>query len=191
MRYGTCALKVSAVWLLLAGISAGQLNFSVTMNGASEVGPNASTATGTATLVLNEAQDRLTMSLTIVGLDLDGNQTPDFLDDNVGGLHIHRAPVGINGGVVFGLIGINNDTNGDLVIDPVAGTVFSAWDLNEGNGTTLANELANLLSEGLYMNVHTTAYPGGEIRGQIIPEPATLSLLALGAAAVLRKRIMQ
>jgi hypothetical protein len=191
MRYGTCALKVSAVWLLLAGISAGQLNFSVTMNGASEVGPNASTATGTATLVLNEAQDRLTMSLTIVGLDLDGNQTPDFLDDNVVGLHIHRAPVGINGGVVFGLIGINNDTNGDLVIDPVAGTVFSAWDLNEGNGTTLANELANLLSEGLYMNVHTTAYPGGEIRGQIIPEPATLSLLALGAAAVLRKRIMQ
>lgn len=191
MRYGMCALTLSAVWLLLAGVSAGQFNFSVTMNGASEVGPNASTATGTATLVLNEAQDRLTMSLTIVGLDLDGNQTPDFLDDNVVGLHIHRAPVGINGGVVFGLIGINNDTNGDLVIDPVAGTVFSAWDLNEGNGTTLANELANLLSEGLYMNVHTTAYPGGEIRGQIIPEPATLSLLALGAAAVLRKRIMQ
>lgn len=189
MCYRTCAYRVIGVWLLLAGISAGQMDFIASLDGASEVGPNDSTATGTAIFVLNEAQDRLTMSITIVGLDLDGNQTPDNLDDNVIGLHIHRAPVGVNGAVVFGLIGINSDTNADLLIDPVAGTVFSAWDLDEGTGTTLDNELANLLSQGLYINVHTTAYPGGEIRGQIIPEPATLTLLALGAAAVLRRRV--
>lgn len=166
----------------------GQTNFFAWLDGSQEVGPTNSTATGTAVFVLNAAQDRLTIDLTITGLDLDGLQTPDIPQDNVTGLHIHRAPVGVNGGVVFGMIGINNDLNGDLIIDPAAGTVFSAWDLAEGNATTLAAELPNLLAEGLYINVHTTAFPGGEIRGQIVPEPTALGLLAAGALGLFRKR---
>jgi hypothetical protein len=95
----------------------------------------------------------------------------------------------MNGGVVFGFISPNNDTNGDLMIDPVAGTVSSAWDLSEGNGTTLGAQLVNLFNEGLYINFHTVANGGGEIRGQIIPEPATglLLLLAAVAAATYRR----
>ena len=165
----------------------GQTNFFAWLDGSQEVGPTNSTAIGTAIFVLNAAQDRLTIDLTISGLDLNGLQTPGITADNVTGLHIHRAPAGINGGVVFGMIGINNDTNGDLIIDPAAGTVFSAWDLAEGNATTLAAELPNLLAEGLYINVHTTAFPGGEIRGQIVPEPAALGLLAAGGLGLFRK----
>ncbi|OPZ95927.1 MAG: CHRD domain protein [Planctomycetes bacterium ADurb.Bin412] len=182
-------LKSLCFCLLFPVMQAGaQTNFFASLDGSQEVGPTNSTATGTATFVLNAAQDRLTIDLTIMGLDLDGLQTPGITADNVTGLHIHRAPAGINGGVVFGMIGINNDTNGDLIIDPAAGTIFSAWDLAEGNATTLAAELPNLLAEGLYINVHTTAFPGGEIRGQIVPEPAALGLLAAGGLALLRKR---
>lgn len=166
-------------------------NFRATLTGDQENPSVATSAGGTATLQLNDAQDRLTIDVELFGLDLDGNQTPGTDQDDVTLFHIHSAPAGTNGGVVFGFIGPNNDTNGDFVMDPIAGTVSSAWDLNEGNGTTLAAQLSNLFSEGLYLNVHTVANGGGEIRGQIIPEPATGMLLLLAAsvpAAVIRRR---
>ena len=58
------------------------------------------------------------------------------------------------------------------------------WDLNEGNGTTLANELANLKSYSLYLNVHTADHGGGEIRGQIVPEPTSMVLALLSCVAL-------
>ena len=163
--------------------------FRSTLSGAQEVPPNASTATGTATLTLNDAQDRLEISVQLNGIDLDGNQTPDPGDD-LTVAHIHRAPFGSNGPVVFGFVGPNSDVNGDLIIDPFAGTVTSAWDLNEGNGTTLAAELGNLFAGRLYFNFHTNEFPPGEIRGQIVPvpEPTILSSFAmLGLGLFLKK----
>jgi hypothetical protein len=59
--------------------------------------------------------------------------------------------------------------------------------------TTITDAQETQLLDGLwYVNVHSTANPGGEIRGQVVPEPATLLLLAMGAffaiAHTLRKR---
>ena len=155
--------------------------FGASLSGDQEVPPVNSFASGTAKLTLNDEMTRLEMMIQLFGLDLDGNQTPGNMNDDVVGLHIHRGPLGMNGPVVFGLISPNSDSNNDLAIDPVAGTVFSAWDLNEGNNTTLLAELPNLFNEGLYFNVHTPANPGGEIRGQIVsvPEP---SLTIIGLA---------
>nr|MDQ2696911.1 CHRD domain-containing protein [Pseudomonadota bacterium] len=183
MKKAIC-LVVLMLGVLIGQQQAGAITiFTATLTGAQEVPPNASAATGTATLTLNNAMDRLEIMVQLVGLDLLAMGTMPTDPNDVQAFHIHAAPAGTNGSVVFGFISPNSDLNGDLVIDPVAETLFTAWDLNEGNGgQTLASQLGNLFSAGLYLNAHTPTFPGGEIRGQIIfqqqiPEPESTALL--------------
>ena len=159
--------------------------FQAILNGAQENPPVITAASGFGTAELNDAQTRLLITIQLFGLDLDGLQTTDPNDDVVA-MHIHRAPIGANGPVIFGFISPDNDLNGDLTINAAAGTVASAWDLNEGNNTTLAAELPNLFANGLYFNVHTPSAPSGEIRGQItlVPEPVTPALVGLSLAGI-------
>lgn len=129
-----------------------------------------STASGSAAMTLNAAQDALEYSITLNGVDLDGLQTADPSDD-VTALHFHAAPAGSNGGVAFGLIAPNHDGD-DIVIDPVAGTITGRWENTDPN--PLSGQLANLMSEGLYLNLHTTTFPAGAIRGQVFEMPAEI-----------------
>ncbi len=79
--------------------------------------------------------------------------------------HIHLAPVGVNGGVVVNL-------------NPTASSATQNGMIAEGNitradlvGALLGHPLDTLfnrLERGLaYVNIHTTRFPGGEIRGQV------------------------
>jgi hypothetical protein len=134
---------------------------------------------------LNDAMTALSYDITLFGLDIDGLQTPGNVNDNAERVLIHAAPAGQNGGTVFGMKDPNHDLD-DLVINPATGRITGVWDGNEGNATTLTDQLANLLADRLYLNVHTSDYPGGEVRGQIllIPEPATGVLCLLGLASL-------
>jgi CHRD domain/Prealbumin-like fold domain len=64
-------------------------------------------------------------------------------------MHIHRAPVGANGDIVFDLG------------DPTS-PVVATWSGMSGP------DVADLLSENLYVNIHTSGRPSGAIRGQIV-----------------------
>lgn len=135
-------------------------------------------ATGFAKLVLNDAQDALWIFLSVDGITLD----------RLNAAHIHNAPAGSVGGVVFGFLTPNNDENGDLEFtDTGTGfTLSTIWDANEGNNTTLAAQLGNLFAGDLYFNLHTGEFPSGEIRGQVsaVPLPAA-GLLMMGGIAAL------
>jgi glucose/arabinose dehydrogenase len=151
--------------------------FIARLDGAQEFPPNASTAKGYAAFFLNQEGTALRFIVTVTGLDFTGTQTADTGDDLLAA-HIHApAPRGANAGVVFGFFGLPfNDTNpNDTVVTPfaigVGGTVFSKWDLTEGNNTTLAAQLPNILAGQSYINFHTRRFPGGEIRGQIEENP--------------------
>lgn len=66
--------------------------------------------------------------------------------------HIHQAPAGENGGVVV----------------PLEQVGPSGWAVPAGAHLT-AEQLKSFNAGEMYVNVHSKAHPGGEIRGQIIP----------------------
>jgi hypothetical protein len=190
----------------LPGAASAAITFNANLTHDQEVGVAGTTPTltstgaprplsfGTATLVLNDAQTELSLSVTITNIDVTGSQTPDTFD-NLVNAHIHApAPPGTNGGVVWGFFGApDNDNNPDnLVLTPfvsgVGGTFTSIWNVAEGNsGTTLTAQVPNLVAGLAYLNFHTIQFPGGEIRGQIVPQgvPDSGATAVLLAAALL------
>jgi len=145
---------------------------------------------GTATFNLNDAMTALTFSATIFNIDFTGSQTADP-NDNLVAAHIHASATvtpTTNAPVVWGFFGtpFNDNNPNDVVFTPfvtgVGGTISGKWDSPEGNGTTLAAQLPNILSGRSYINFHTVQFPSGEIRGAIavVPEPSTLLLFGIG-----------
>jgi hypothetical protein len=110
--------------------------FTVTLSGAQEVPPNNSTATGSATVLINTMVNLLHYELSYNGLT--GAETA---------AHLHGfAASGANAGVLFTLP-TGNPKVGDLSYSD--------------------DQEANLLNGLAYFNIHSSAFPGGELRGQL------------------------
>jgi hypothetical protein len=148
---------------------------------------------GNATFTINDAQTAMTFTATIFNIDVTGTQTTD-INDNLVNAHLHAGPAAAPTlPVVWGFFGAPfNDINpNDQVVTPfatgVGGTFSGKWDAPEGNNTTFAAQLANLLAGRAYINFHTVQFGGGEIRGNLVtpvPEPEAYALLLAGFAAI-------
>lgn len=121
--------------------------------GAKEVPPVTTPAMGEATFMLSPDGTMLTYKLTVSNLT------------NVTAAHIHLAPAGVNGAVVVGLFG--GSIPGTFTGVLAEGTITS---VNLGGslaGMPLDALIAQMNAGNTYVNVHTMANPGGEMRGQI------------------------
>jgi hypothetical protein len=129
-----------AAAIVLAGCAAMASNkgVPVTLSGASEVPPVATSASGWGTIMVGD--DR----------SVSGNVTTTGIAGVAA--HIHTGAAGMNGGVTIGL-----SKTGDNVWSVPAGAKFT----DEQYNTYKAG--------GMYINVHSAAHKGGEIRGQLMP----------------------
>lgn len=137
-------LNITAVTFALAGCSvlrpdAHLAAFSTQMTGMNQVPPAHTLATGRVDAVLDKNTRLLRWKLSFRGLS--GPAT---------GGHFHGpAAIGANAGITL----------------PFKGPLSSAF---EGRATLTPAQAADLLAGRWYASIHTPAYPGGEIRGQMI-----------------------
>ncbi len=131
------------VQVILGAASTAIYSFNNTYSGANEVPPNASAATGTVMGTFNSATNRIIYTVNYSGLA--GNAT---------GAHFHGpAAPGTNAPVLVSFTG------------------FPAAPAGTYSGTSVLSDLfeTQLLSNLWYANIHDAAFPGGEIRAQVIP----------------------
>ena len=156
--------------------------YTVTLSGPSESPPNISPGTGNGTVIYDDANHTLGVQLSFSGLTAGTTAS-----------HIHAptsSPLTGTAGVAT-----TTPTFQDFPLGVTSGTYSRTLDLTSASsynpsfitangGTTGSAEtaLAAAIAGGdAYWNVHTTAFPGGEIRGFLvpIPEPSALALTSV------------
>jgi hypothetical protein len=145
---------LSRRFLVLAGLTAGALawsaaahaaseTFKVDLTGAQQVPPVETPAKGSADLSYDPATRMLTWTVTYSGLSAPATMA-----------HFHGpAAAGKNGPVAIWIsvkdASVDSPVKGQATLTPEQAAQFSAGEW--------------------YINVHTSAHPGGEIRGQVVP----------------------
>ena len=117
------------------------VNFTATIKGSSEVPSNASMGTGTANFTYDKTTYILSGTVTFSGITA------------VAG-HIHKGAVGVAGGVIFPL------TSATTLTSPIN---FTSPPLD-------ATQRADIMANMYYVNLHSAAFPDGEIRGQLMQQ---------------------
>jgi hypothetical protein len=131
-------IAVSVLSALAFAGSASAEKLKATLDAKSEVPATTSSGTGTADLDYDAASKKLSWTVTYSGLS--GPATA---------AHFHGpAETGKNAGVA---VAIPNATSSPA----------------KGEATLTDAQAADLLAGKLYVNIHTAANPGGEIRGQV------------------------
>lgn len=139
----TLALLMGAT---VAHAQAGSESFSAThiadLRSYNELSPPTDSARGILFMRVNFTNRMVRYRISVAGLS------------GITGAHFHRGTPEENGPVVFSIAGLTDTSL----------TATGTWSMSQG--------VADSLIAGLvYVNVHTTAHPSGNIRGQVIQMP--------------------
>jgi hypothetical protein len=190
-------MGVAVIALGLIGFAqnghASPIVYTATLNGPSESPPNASPGTGFAEVDFDQAAQTMHVHVTFSGLTAGTTAS-----------HIH-SPTALPGTGTAGIattvptftafpLGVTSGTY-DHLFDMSLASSYNPAFITANGGTVAGAEAAlaaSLAAGTAYLNVHTTQFPTGEIRGFLaVPEPLTLALLGFGLIGVagIRRRL--
>jgi len=133
----TILLACVAALAIASPSFAANVNLKADLKGASEVPPTDSKGSGSVTATFDTASKKLSWKGTVSGLS--GPATA---------AHFHAGETGKNGGVAV----------------PITGADKGSF---EGSATLTDAQAEELMGGKWYVNVHTAANKGGEVRGQV------------------------
>ncbi|MFD3397223.1 CHRD domain-containing protein [Alteromonas macleodii] len=128
------------------------ITYNVNLSGSQEVPAVNTMSMATAVVEIDEDLPAFSVSVDVSGLT------------DVTGVHVHDGGIGMNGPVAFPLTDAGNGTY-----------VLAETNISPSN-------LDALTSGEWYLNVHTTANPNGEVRGQIVPDTTAVVTFSLSGS---------
>lgn len=180
--FGKSALGLGLLVMFAVPGLAAPVVFTANLDGISEEPPNASPGIGTATVTIDPVAHTLAVDVSFSGLT--GLVTASHI-------HVINGPGDANMSDTLGPVatttptfagfpsGVTSGTYNNTLDTTLASTFRAAW-ITDSGGTTATAEAALFsgISEGrAYLNIHSSTFGGGEIRGFLVPEPASLGLL--------------
>ena len=189
MKIATRFLATFAVLALATAANAAPIHYQTSLSGPNE--GNASPGVGTATLDLDTATHLWTYHVDFSGLT--GTTTASHTHAATAVAGTGTAGVATTTPSYTGFpLGVTSGT-WDHVFDMTLASSYNPSYVSAHGGTTAQAELdlAQAIADGkAYLNIHSSTFGGGEIRGfLVVPEPATaLAVPAIAGLMALRRR---
>jgi hypothetical protein len=152
------ATGLTAIALVaFAGPSAAQeIRMIASLTGGEETPGLLTGALGTAEVVVDAPRRSVTVTLNLFNVPTGTTAG-----------HIHVGPKGVAGPIILDF-GFPTGRTGDMAL--VFGLGLSAFRARPDIGiNTIEDAIQAIVGGNAYVNIHTTTFPAGEIRGQILP----------------------
>jgi len=181
---GTAALLLGTATLAHATI----ISYSTTLSGPNESPVNASPGTGNASAIYDNVAHTLTVHVDFTGLT--GTTTASHIHGPTAVAFTSTAGVATTTPTFAGFpLGVTSGTY-DKVLDLTLASSYNPSFVTANGGTTASAEaaLTQAIADGkAYLNVHSSTFPGGEIRGFLVPTPTPTEVLTWGGIKASRR----